>query len=168
MVESGAGISLDGEVLTLHVGAPATIRYRVRCSVTWQTESCVVRVRLRNENIVLDLVRDPDDRWAESGQPLHDLNGCTDVDLGFSPCTNTLPIRRLGLQVGERQRIAAAWLRFPQLDVVRSDQVYTRLTDRRYRYESGDGRFRADLDVDETGLVTKYGDLWRELTTGTE
>ena len=29
------------------------------------------------------------------------LKGCTDVDLGCSPSTNTLPIRRLGLGIGE-------------------------------------------------------------------
>jgi hypothetical protein len=38
--------------------------------------------------------------------------GCLDIDLGFSPSTNLLPIRRLTLAVGEAATVRAAWLPF--------------------------------------------------------
>ena len=36
------------------------------------------------------------------------LDGCPDVDFGWTPATNTVPIRRLGLEVGETASITAA------------------------------------------------------------
>ena len=74
------------------------------------------------------------------------------------PSTNTLPIRRLRLAVGASKTIQAAWLRFPDLEVVKAAQTYTRLDELTYRYASG--TFQADLAVDDEGLVTAYGP-WR-------
>lgn len=162
--EGAAGVSLQGELVALRDGDPASVRYRVDCSSNWVTESCEVTVTLPSEVIEVDLVRNPSGRWTRAGRPVPELDGCADVDLGFSPCTNTLPIRRLELRVGDRKRVIAAWLRFPELDLVRSEQVYTRMVDNQYRYESADGSFSAELDVDEWGIVTRYGHFWREIT----
>src|SRR5262249_58793699 len=88
------------------------------------------------------------------------LDGCVDVDFGWTPATNTLPIRRLGLGVGAAATIRAAWVRFPELDLLALDQTYTRLADDRWRYASG--TFEAELVVDPaTGVVRRYGDdIW--------
>ena len=97
--------------------------------------------------------------------PASHLDGCHDVDLGWTPATNTVPIRRLGLEVGETASITAAWVRFPELDVVASEQRYTRLGNDRWQYRSGD--YDYELVTDETtGLVLSYGDdLWRAVAT---
>jgi hypothetical protein len=60
--------------------------------------------------------------------------------------------------VGGSQTIQAAWVRFPDLSVVKGAQTYTRLDEFTYRYESG--TFSAELVVDDDGLVASYAD-WR-------
>ena len=80
--------------------------------------------------------------------------GCTDVDLGLSPSTNTLPIRRLNLAIGASHTIQAAWVVFPELSVQKAAQTYTRVDEFTYRYSSG--TFEAELGVDDDGLVTSY------------
>jgi uncharacterized protein len=97
-----------------------------------------------------------------------ELDGCIDVDIGFTPSTNTLPIRRLRLDVGRSADVDAAWVRFPELTVERLPQRYTRLAENRYRYESRDGDFTAELVVDDAGLVMTYEGLWERvgLVTG--
>ena len=87
-----------------------------------------------------------------------------DVDLGFTPLTNTLPIQRLKLEPGESREIRAVYIELPQLSVSVMPQRYTRLGDRLYRYQS-EG-FQADLSVDEFGLVVDYPGLWRRLHIG--
>ena len=87
------------------------------------------------------------------------LEGCTEIDLGCSPSTNTLPIRRLRLAVGGSSTIKAAWVRFPGLDVVKAAQTYTRLDEFTYRYKSG--AFEAELTVDDDGLVAAYAEWHR-------
>jgi hypothetical protein len=56
--------------------------------------------------------------------------------------------------------MTAAWVRFPELALEPLPQEYGRLAERRYRYSSAGGRFVAELEVDEQGLVTTYGRIW--------
>ncbi len=87
--------------------------------------------------------------------------GCIDIDLGFSPSTNLLPIRRLALSVGEEAKVKAAWLPFPSLEFEVLSQIYRRDAERTYRYESGGGIFVSVLEVNAAGLVTSYRGLWQ-------
>jgi uncharacterized protein len=104
--------------------------------------------------------------WSRDGKQLPALDQCLDLDLEWSPSTNTLPIRRLGLALGDTKAVAAAWVRFPSLDVERLDQSYERIDERRYRYRSG--RFTADLAVDEDGVVLQYGVNWKAVAVSGE
>ena len=103
--------------------------------------------------------------WEVDGEMVPHLDGCQDVDFGWTPATNTVPIRRLGLGVGEQASITAAWVRFPELDVVASEQGYQRLAVDRWQYTSGEYDYELVVDPD-TGLVLAYGDdLWRAAAT---
>ena len=73
-----------------------------------------------------------------------------------------MAIRRLQLAVGERSGpLTMAWVRFPELTVEPLAQKYERLEERRYRYTSRDGAFRADLTVDDDDLVIDYEGVWK-------
>ena len=102
----------------------------------------------------LTLARNPKGAWTVDGVAAKALRGCHDVDLGCSPSTNTLPIRRLRLGVGGSKTIQAAWVRVPELTVEKSAQTYSRLDEFTYRYASG--TFEAELIVDEDGVVAQY------------
>jgi len=87
------------------------------------------------------------------------LLGYVDVDLGFTPSTNTLPIQRLCLPIQGKAEITCAWIRYPSLAFEPLVQRYTRLSTSGYLYESG--AFRAELEVDESGLVQAYQGGWK-------
>ena len=94
-------------------------------------------------------------------QECEPVRGAVDVDLGWTPFTNTLPIRRLSLAVGQKSGpVTAAWVRFPDLGLEPLTQEYERTAARRYRYTSGGGSFAADLEVDDDGLVIDYSGIW--------
>jgi uncharacterized protein len=158
--ESDVVKRFDGVVLAVLDGEPAELRYAVTCDADWHTTDAVVDLRsdMRTDHWQI-AVRGGS--WTCNGAVLAEFQGLIDIDLGFSPCTNTLPIRRLHLQKGEQSSFTAVWLRFPELRFERLDQKYTRLAGQRYRYESGGGTFTAELAVDELGLVTTYGDYWK-------
>jgi hypothetical protein len=80
-----------------------------------------------------------------------------------SPVTNTLPIRRLKLAVGEDALVTAAWVKFPELTVSPLRQRYARLAENLYRYDSLESGFTAELMVDADGLVVEYGSIWRRI-----
>jgi hypothetical protein len=103
-----------------------------------------------------------DDAPVRDFEPLTGLDDAIDVDLNFSPITNTLPIRRLAPRIGATVDVTAAWIRFPSQAVEPQPQSYTRLAQRRYRYESKSG-YVAEVDVDDLGLVVDYGDVWERV-----
>jgi hypothetical protein len=112
-------------------------------------------------DVEVEVLRDGAGLWRLNGEPVPEVEGCVDVDLNFSPSTNTLPIRRFNLQVGSSVQIRAAWLRFPSFRLEPLEQSYTRVGTNLYRYESAGGRFVASVEVDAVGLVTEYGEIWR-------
>jgi hypothetical protein len=152
------GLSLVGTVLGAEGGAPVRIEYRVLADGAGVTTAAHVRDLRGFEQRAIALERDVKGNWSVDGKVVRALKGCTDVDLGCSPSTNTLPIRRLRLAVGGSHKIQAAWIRFPELTIVKAAQTYTRLDEFTYRYASG--TFEAELTVDDDGLVATYAE-WR-------
>ena len=152
------GIALVGTVLGAESGIPVRTEYRVFADGAGFTSAVHVRDLRGFGQRTLTLARDAKGNWRVDDRPDRSLRGCSDVDLGCSPSTNTLPIRRLGLRVGASKTIQAAWVRFPELTVHKVAQTYTRLDEATYRYESGS--FEAELTVDDEGLVAAYA-AWR-------
>jgi hypothetical protein len=150
-----AGLSLVGTVLGADGGLPVRIEYRVFADAAGATTAVHVRDFRGFGQRQLTLARDGKGNWTVNGVRDRTLKGCVDVDLGCSPSTNTLPIRRLRLGVGGANTIQAAWVRFPDLTVEKSAQTYARLDDFTYRYTSG--TFEAELVVDDDGVVAQYG-----------
>jgi uncharacterized protein len=153
-----SGLSMVGTVLGAEAGAPVRIEYRVLADAAGFTTATHVRDLRGFETRTLTLDRDAKGNWSVDGKTVRSLKGCTDVDLGCSPSTNTLPIRRLRLAPGKSATIKAAWVRFPDLVVVKSAQTYTRLDEFTWRYASGS--YESELTVDDDGLVAVYAD-WR-------
>lgn len=127
------GLSLEGAVLGADAGLPVRIEYRVLADGAGMTTATHVRDVRGFETRSMALERDAKGNWMVDGAVVKALKGCTDVDLGCSPSTNTLPIRPLRLGVGASKMIQAAWLRFPELTVVKAAQRHTRLDEFTHR-----------------------------------
>ena len=138
---------------------PCRLDYDVVCDEGWHTMSASVSGWLGDEIIDIQLTVDAARTWRMNGAECPAVSGCLDVDLHFTPATNTLPIRRLELTIGRESPVRAAWLT-PDFTLDRLDQVYKRTSRTTYHYESGGGAFSAELEVNEAGLVTRYGGLW--------
>jgi hypothetical protein len=63
--------------------------------------------------------------------------------------------------VGASAEITVAYVGFPDLAVTTEPQRYTRVAEHRYRFESLDGSFVRDIEVDEHSLVVTYAGLFR-------
>jgi hypothetical protein len=158
LIVRDSGLSMVGTVLGAESGVPVRIEYRVLTDAAGLTTAAHVRDLRGFETRTLALERDAKGNWTVDGRQVRGLKGCTDVDLGCSPSTNTLPIRRLRLAPGKSSTIKAAWVRFPELVVVKAAQTYTRLDQFTWRY-AGES-YESELTVDDDGLVAVYAD-WR-------
>lgn len=152
------GWEVAGVVVAPIGESPGHIEYSVATNPRWQTQRASIGIHgplaARIEVEVLT------GSWRIDGVTHPDLTGCADIDLGFTPGTNTLPIRRLNLAVGETATTTAAWFKFPEMVWVKAAQRYERVTESTWRYTAGASDFL--LDVDRYGRVISYGDdLWR-------
>jgi hypothetical protein len=169
------GWRLQGIVLTEVATVPVMVHYAVALAPDWSTRA--VEIVMRSGDTIdpreLRLAVAPDQRWQIEREPSLGpsmpqddpmaLHGLTDVDLGITPATNTLPIRRLEPAIGAAVAVTAAWVRFPELTIEPLPQRYIRLAERRYRYESAGGAFVAEIEVDDLGLVTAYEGGWQRI-----
>jgi hypothetical protein len=158
----GADPALSGTVLAMF-DRPMRVDYAIQCAPDWQTLRTVVDMRHGSARVRFELACGDDRRWQRDGVHVPALDGCVDVDLSVTPSTNTLPIRRLSLAVGESREVTAAWIRLPECALEPLPQRYTRIGERRYLYESRGGAFTAELEVDEHGLVLDYPPAWERV-----
>ncbi len=161
--ESPDGWTLAGKVVLAEDGAPYAVDYSVLCDRQWLTREARILLKRGGVEQSLILRVDAQRRWWRGEEEVPLFRGCTDVDLSFTPSTNTLPIRRLSLEVGQGSDVTAAWVRLPDLSLETLPQRYTRLTPTRYRYESRGGSFTAEVEADELGLVLNYPPGWERV-----
>ena len=158
-----ASSTAEGVVVGAANSEPFAVRYQIRCDGSWTLN--YASIEIIGEQRRVELFSDGRGKWTDaSGNALPDLDGAIDVDISATPFTNTLPIRRLRLEQGHSAEIRAAYVRIPDLDIVRDPQRYTCLAPlRRYRYESLDSDFVREIEVDTDGLVVTYPGLFRRL-----
>ncbi len=158
----GSAVMIDGEL-------PISLFYALEIVTAAKSTRFNGRFRLGSapeQALTLDGIAGGD--WHIGGEahaslPPPLLDGACCIDLGWTPLTNTFAIWRLDLAIGASAEITTAWLPFPRLSFEPSLQRYTRLTERRYRYEQAAIDFGADLDVDDDGFVLRYGDIWEQI-----
>lgn len=151
---------LEGAAILVFEGKFCHLNYRIECDKNWETSTAKVSGFVGERKIDVEISVDAEKHWTLNGEKISEVEGCIDIDLNFSPVTNTLPIRRLNLEIGEKAKVRAAWLKFPSFEFAPLEQFYERKGENSYIYESSNGNFRAEIETDEIGLVTKYGDFW--------
>lgn len=136
--------------------------YSLRLDAAWNLQEA--RFSELGTGRTLHLRREPGGAWFEGdGRPLPELQDATEVDLPVTPLTNTLPIRRLGLEVGQSAEITVAYVEIPGLTVTANRQRYTRLSAAVYKLEAVGSTFARDITVDEHGLVIYYPGLFQRI-----
>ena len=96
------------------------------------------------------------------GGDLAAVQGALDCDLGLSPLTNLMPVRRHALhERAESRDFLMAWVASPGLEVTPSQQRYEHVRPGLVRFVSPG--FEAELDLDGYGLVRLYPELARRV-----
>lgn len=173
LTQDGGGVVADSVIIGAENGALFRIRYTIRCDARWRVQD-LRAYSLAGDSEEFEVSTDGKGHWiTATGDTVPSLQGCSDVDISATPFTNTLPIRRLGLEAGKSADLEVVYLTVPEMWVEPVRQRYTCLKrDAQgglYRFESLDGEFAgftADLPVDADGLVLDYPGLFRRARLG--
>lgn len=159
--QSDAGWVLSGKALFIYHSASCALDYRVVCDPRWRTLSATVNGWTGSRLVDLRIARQPGQRWLLNDVEVAQMDGCIDLELGFTPATNLIAIRRLALAPGQRVLVTAAYLSFPELELRALDQSYHRTSLDSYAYETTFPAINTQLAVNPAGFVTDYPGLWR-------
>jgi hypothetical protein len=143
--------------------SPTRLSYRVEGAPGWRTRYGFVRGWIGCRSVQIEIRRGDDGVWSLDGEPLAHLGDPADLDLGFTPATNLVPLRRLALKVGDASEAPAAWLDAKAGRLERLAQRYERRTESSYWYEAPSVGYAELLDVDASGFVRHYPRLWTEV-----
>ena len=151
----------EGWTATGEVGREA-VTYVIRLSATWQVSQFLLFRDMEEPDLWLGT--DGAGRWGEiNGAHRPDIDGCADIHLPCTPFTNTLPIRRLRLDVGDSAEVITASIDVETLGVARIKHRYRRLGLRRFEHSDLDTGVTAEFDIDEYGLAHDLSDRFRRI-----
>jgi hypothetical protein len=140
---------------------PCHLSYEVDCEPSWRTRSVSVSGWLGKTPVRLAVEAVPGEPWTLNGdEQENDVAGLMDVDLGFTPATNLIQLRRLALGVGQEAEAPVAYLQFPELTLGRLEHRYRRVAHDKYDYQAPAFDYAAILHVSDQGFVTQYPGLW--------
>lgn len=141
---------------------PFRLSYRLRWDAAWRLRAAELVVEMEQPSRSLSFQTDGQGHWQDGdGRAIDELEGCLDIDIWPTPFTNSFPIRREPIAIGERHEFLVAWVFAPDLTVHPQQQSYTRIAERLYLFENLDGSgFTAELPVDADGIVVDYPDLF--------
>lgn len=154
------GWRLCGAAVFWDAGRPCHFDYEVAVDATWKTRNAHVSGYLGNKPIQLRISSARNGGWRVGTELRENIAGCIDVDLGFTPATNLIVLRRLSLKVGESAEAPAAYLELPRMRWVKLPQSYRRISRGAYEYESPTVGYAGTLEVSPVGAVTHYPGLF--------
>jgi hypothetical protein len=167
LAERGADRMLVGHTAAVEGDDAWAVHYEIVVDDAWRTRSARVAgwTEAGRQDVAID--GDGAGRWRVNGVAAPELDGCLDIDLESSACTNTLPVHRLELAVGQTASAPAAYVRALDLGVERLEQHYARVDDDRdqprYDYSAPVLAFHARLVYDTYGLVVEYPGIARRV-----
>ncbi|WP_424463441.1 putative glycolipid-binding domain-containing protein [Pseudoclavibacter helvolus] len=141
--------------------APAHLEYLLETDPVLRTR--LVSLRRPESGESLTLTSNGRGDWRVGDRAAPELSGALDVDIRATPLTNTLPMRRLGLEVGEDREIQVAYIDTDTFTVFLHRQRYRRLSRTRYLFQTVDGSFEREITTDEQGFVVSYPGLFARL-----
>lgn len=151
---------LSGAAVFAEAGLNCHLHYIVDAEADFRATRADVAGYVGNREIHLKIRSPGFGKWQIVGRRSGAISGCPDVDLGFTPATNLLPIRRLGLRVGEAADAPAAYLSFPKMTLIKLPQRYERVARDRYAYAAPTVGYAGTLRTSRIGAVVHYPDLF--------
>ncbi|MFQ6547946.1 putative glycolipid-binding domain-containing protein [Aestuariibius sp. 2305UL40-4] len=158
--KTATGWSLDGTAVFDHEGHAAALNYTLLCDSDWTSRQAHVKGWVGQTDIDVLIERTDNGHWHINGTNDPNLDDLKDIDLGFTPATNTNAIRRLNLSNGKEAQSTAIWLDTADWTVKMLPQTYRRIDDQNYAYTSPLHDYQATLRVDDFGIVRDYPALW--------
>jgi hypothetical protein len=152
--ETGDDLLIEGSLMA---EGEETMHYRIRATRSGATQRA--RIDVGDQMHVIE--RGDDKVWTLNGVAADIAPTVRDIDLGLTPATKTLMIRRLDLGVGDAAELTSAWLDPSDWQLKPLRQTYRRTGETTYDYSAPDYDYAGEFVVDDYGIVLTFPGLWQ-------
>jgi len=159
LTKTAAGHEITSSITGTHENKNYQVDYSIGTNQHWELEWMDLQTVIDNSPNSVTVER-KDGRLLLNGKPSEDFQAIYDVDISLTPFTNTLPVNRLRLNDGDQRVIDVLYFDILEKQIKPVMQVYTRISAEHYIYENYDKSFKADITIDQQGLVTDYPGLF--------
>ena len=158
MAPALTGFHLTGMATYLKADGPAAVNYTIEADEAWQTRRGSLRGIAGGRRFFHTIER-KEDGWTLDGK-WQGFGEIPDLDFGFTPATNFQQLTRAALKVGDRAEFPVLWFDLGEEKLTELPQIYERRDEKHYWYESPTVGYQAMLEMDESGFVRIYPELW--------
>lgn len=159
MAPALSGWHLTGMATFLAGDGPAAVNYTVEVDDAWLVKRGSLR-GIAGGRRFFNTIERKEDGWTLDGK-WQGLTELADLDFGFTPATNFQQLTRAALEIGERAEFSTVWFDLGQEKLTELPQIYERRDERHYWYELPTAGYEAMLEMDESGFVRVYPELWQ-------
>ncbi|MDR3026411.1 putative glycolipid-binding domain-containing protein [Chryseobacterium sp.] len=157
------GYTVQSRIIGCYKDKIYAVDYRMFIDKNWiiqnfQIESEVNKVKTTLEGKKLQ------DQWEINNVINPEFNNFKFIDISLTPFTNTLPINNLNLSENKSQKIDVIYIDVLKQHIKPVQQKYTRRAPYQYLYENIENDFKAEISIDESGLVISYPELFEKIT----
>jgi uncharacterized protein len=158
LVQTATGYQLSGQAVFLDPRGPAALRYVLDLAPDWSTREGRI-TGFRGDETIDTHIRRTSEGWTLDGRDFG-MADVVDLDLGFTPATNMVQLKRVGLSRGDATDFDVAWLDAGDDKLQRLPQHYHRMAEFDYDYNSPTADYRATIVLAASGFAKVYPGLW--------
>ncbi|WP_079242835.1 putative glycolipid-binding domain-containing protein [Chryseobacterium indologenes] len=154
--------TVESKIIGCHEDKIYSIEYKIHTDKDWIVQSFLIESEINNNKRTLTGKR-IQDQWEINNAVHPEFNNFTFIDISLTPFTNTLPVNNLKLSENSSKKIDVIYIDVLNHHIRPVQQQYTRTTANKYLYENIENDFKAEISVDEKGLVTNYPRLFEKI-----
>lgn len=139
-----------------------SIEYKIHIDKDWLVQDFLIESEINKVKRTL-AGKKIQDQWEINGVVNPEFDHFNFIDISLTPFTNTLPINNLKLSERDSQKIDVLYIDVLKHHIKPVQQQYTWTAVNKYLYENIETDFKAEISVDEGGLVTNYPELFEKI-----
>lgn len=154
--------TVESKIIGCHEDNMYTLDYRILIDENWIVQDFLIESEINRVKRTFSGKRNHN-QWEINGVVHSEYNNFKFIDISLTPFTNTLPVNNLKLSESSSQKIDVMYIDVLQNHIRPVQQQYTRTAVNKYLYENIETDFKAEISVDESGLVTSYPELFEKI-----
>ncbi|MCW1961006.1 putative glycolipid-binding domain-containing protein [Chryseobacterium viscerum] len=155
-------IIVESKIIGCYEDKIYAVDYSILIDKNWIVQNFLIKSEINKVKTTLEGKRNQN-QWEINNVINPEFNDIKFIDISLTPFTNTLPINNLQLKENNPKKIDVIYIDVLNQHIRPVQQQYTKTASNKYLYENIENDFKAEISVDNAGLVISYPKLFEKI-----